>query len=162
MIDMTQTPKKVNRKVAIALGILCVATLIALNFSIITYYSEMNSRNSEIQTLNDQIVGLQKQLVNGSLPTPQLVGIEMQYTDNRTDTSAPFLHVTGYVCNVGTSTANNCLIHVSAVRNDNSTGLDTSTNIESLAAGAYTKIDIELPYHGTPLISFSSNLAWEN
>ena len=33
---MTQTTKTVSRKVAIALGILCIATLVALNFSIIT------------------------------------------------------------------------------------------------------------------------------
>ena len=53
---MTQTTKTVSRKVAIALGILCIATLVALNFSVITYYSEMNSKNNQIQTLNDQIV----------------------------------------------------------------------------------------------------------
>ena len=52
---MTQTTKTVNRKVAIALAILCIATLVALNFSIITYYQEMNSKNNQIQALNAQI-----------------------------------------------------------------------------------------------------------
>jgi hypothetical protein len=159
---MTQTTKTVNRKVAIALGILCVATLVALNFSIITYYSEMNSKNNQIQTLNDQIVSLQTQLANGTLPAAKLITVGMQYNDNRTDISAPFLQVTGYICNVGTSTANNCVLHVSAIRTDNSTGIDSSANIESLQAGAYTKIDIQFPYHGTPLIEFSSNLEWGN
>jgi hypothetical protein len=150
----------VNRKVAIALAILCIATLVGLNLSIITYYSEMNSKNNQIQSLNDQIVNLQTQVANDTLPAPKLIPINMQYNDNRTNPNAPFLEVTGYICNVGTSLANNCVFHVSATRNDNSTAIDTSANIESLEAGAYTKVDIQFPYSGTPLVAFSGNLEW--
>jgi hypothetical protein len=159
---MTQTAKTVSRKVVIALSILCIATLVALNFSIFTYYSEMNNKNNKIQTLNDEIVNLQTQIANGTLAAAKLSGVGMQYIDNRTDASAPFLEVTGYVCNVGTSTANNCVLHVSATRTDNSIGIDSSANIESLQAGNYSKVDIQFPYHGTPLTSFTSNLEWEN
>ena len=158
---MTQPPKTVKRTVAIALGILCVVTLVALNFSIITYYSEVNSKNSQIQALNNQIVNLQTQIANSTLQ-PKLISIDMQYTDNRTDPSAPFLQVTGYICNVGTSTANNPVLHVSALRTDNSTAIDSSTNIESLEAGAYTKVDLQLHYNGTPLIEYNSTLQWGN
>ena len=112
---MTQTTKTVNRKVAIALAILCIVTLVALNFSIITYYQEMNSKNNQYQALNAQIVNLQTQLANGTLPAAKLITVGMQFVDNRTDTNTPFLEVTGYVCNVGTSTANNCVLHVSAL-----------------------------------------------
>jgi hypothetical protein len=159
---MTQSAKTVSRKVAISLVVLCIVTLVALNFSIITYYSEMNTKNSQIQTLNDQIVGLQTQIANGTLPAAKLISVGIQYVDNRTDVNAPFLEVTGYIFNVGTSTANNCVLNVSAVRNDNSVGIDTSANIESPQAGNFTKIDIQFPYHGTPLTSFTSNLEWEN
>jgi hypothetical protein len=159
---MTQTTKTVNRKVAIALAILCIATLVALNFSIITYYSEVNNRNNQIQTLNNQIVNLQTQIANGTLPTAKLITVGMQYTDNRTDISAPFLEVTGYICNVGTNTANDCVLQVTALRTDSSTGIDSSANIESLQAGAYTKVDIQFPYHGTALIEYNSNLQWGN
>jgi hypothetical protein len=152
----------VNRKVAVALAILCIATLVGLNVSIVTYYSEISNKNNQIQTLNDQIVDLQTQVANSTLPVAELVSIGMQYNDNRADPSAPFLQVTGYICNVGTGTANNCVLHVSATRTDNSTGIDSSANIESLQAGAYTKVDIKFPYHGTPLIAFSSNLEWGN
>jgi hypothetical protein len=158
---MTQTTKTVSRKVAIALGVLCVVTLVALNFSMITYYSEMNNKNNQIQTLNDQIVDLQTQIANGTL-SAKLVSIDMKYNDNRTDPSAPFLQVTGYICNVGTNTANNCVLQVTATRSDDSTGIDSSANIESLQAGAYTKVDVQFPYHGTPLIAFTSNLEWGN
>ena len=159
---MTQTAKTVSKKVAIALSILCIATLVALNFSIFTYYSEMNNKNNQIQTLNDEIVSLQTQVANGTLPAAKLVSVDMQYIDNRTDISAPFLEVTGYVCNVGISTSNNCVLHVSATRTDSSIGIDSSANIESLQAGNYTKVDIQFPYHGTPLTSFTSNLEWGN
>ena len=159
---MTQTAKTVNRKVAITLAILCIATLVALNFSIATYYSGMNSKNNQIQTLNDQIVNLQTQVANGTLPAAKLITVGMQYVDNRTDISAPFLEVTGYICNVGTTTANNGVLHVSATRNDNSIGLDSTANIESLQVGAYTKIDLQFPYHGTPLAEYNSTLEWGN
>jgi hypothetical protein len=161
-IIMTQTAKTVSRKVAIALAILCIATLVALNFSVLTYYTEMNYKNNQIQSLNDQIVGLQTQIANGTLPAAKLIGVGMQYIDNRTDISSPFVEVTGYICNVGTGTANNCVLHVSATRTDDSTGIDTSSNIESIEAGAFTKIDIQFPYHGTPLTTFNSNLEWGN
>jgi hypothetical protein len=159
---MTQTAKTVNRKVAIALGILCVATLVALNFSVLTYYTEMNNKNNQIQSLNDQIVSLQTQVANGTLPAAKLISVGMQYIDNRTDITAPFLEVTGYICNVGSSTANTCVLHVSATRTDDSTAIDSSANIESIEAGAYEKVDIQFPYHGTPLIKFNSNLEWGN
>ncbi len=159
---MTQTVKTVSRKVVIALCILCIATLVALNFSIFTYYSEMNNKNNKIQTLNDEIVSLQTQIANGTLAAAKLSGIGMQYIDNRTDASAPLLEVTGYVCNVGTTTANNCVLHITATRADNSIGIDSSANIESLQAGNYSKVDIQFSYHGTPLTSFTSNLEWGN
>jgi hypothetical protein len=152
---MTQTAKTVSRKVAIALGILCVATLVALNFSVITYYSGMNSKNNQINTLNDQIVSLQTQIASGRA---NLEGVGMVYNDNRTDPSAPFLEVTGYICNFGTNTANNYVLHVSATHNDNSQAIDTSYNIESIPAGNYTKIDIKFPYQGNPLISFTADI----
>jgi hypothetical protein len=155
---MTQPTKTVSRKVAIALAILCIASIVALNFSIINYYNEVNSRNSQIQTLNDQIVALQTQVANATLPTAKLITVGMQYIDNRTDINAPFLEVTGYICNVGTTTVNNGVLYVSATHADDSSAIDSLVNIESLQAGAYSKISIQFPYHGTPLKTFYSNL----
>lgn len=159
---MTLTTKTVNRKVAIALGVLCIVTIVALNFSLITYYSQINDKNNQIQTLNEQIVSIQTQMANDTLPAAKLISIDMQYNDNRTDGAAPFLEVMGYVCNVGTSTANNCMIHVSATQNDNATSINTSANIDSLSAGAYTKVELQFPYHGTPLTEYNSTLEWGN
>jgi hypothetical protein len=159
---MTQTTKTVSRKVAIALAILCIATIVALNFSVLNYYSAMNSKNNQIQTLNDQVVSLQTQIANGTITGAKLVGIGMQYNDNRTDVNAPFLEVTGYICNFGTIPANNGVLRVSATQNDNSLAIDSSANIESVQAGNYIKVDFKFPYQGNALVSFSSNLEWGN
>jgi hypothetical protein len=139
------------------LGILCIVSLVALNFAVFTYYTDINNKNNQIQTLNDRVVELQTQLANGT--KAKLVEIGMQYIDNRTNLSAPFLQVTGYVCNVGTSASSNGVLHVTATQ-ANSAGIDDSANIESIEAGAFIKIDIKFPYDGTPLLEYSSNLEW--
>jgi len=157
---MTQTPKMVNRKVAVALAILCIATLVGLNFSIVTYYSEISNKNNQIQTLNDQIATLQTQVANITSPAPKLLSIGMQYFDNRTNPNAPFLHITGSIVNVGTGTANNCKLHINAIQNGNSTAINTSVPVNPVAPGTYQKIDAQLPYTGEPIIAYSPNLEW--
>ncbi len=86
----------------------------------------------------------------------------MQYTDNRSNTNAPFLHITGYVVNVGNAKANNCTVNVNGVQDGNTTALDTSATITSLDAGAYETIDLQFPYTGQPLVAYTSCLAWTN
>ncbi len=161
---MTQTTKMIPRKVAIAFAILCVATLIALNISIIAYYSEINTKDSQIKALNEQLDSIEKQVANLTLPNgePKLISIDMQYNDNRTDPNAPFLEMTGYVVNVGQSKANNCKMQVSAIQNGNNTAIEGSTPLQILEAGAYQEINIQFPYTGQPLIAFSSNLEWNS
>ena len=88
--------------------------------------------------------------------------VDMLYNDNRTDPSVPFLQVTGYICNFGTNTATNCVLHVLATQNDNSQAIDSSANIESIQAGNFIRVDIHFPYQGTPLINYEYNLDWGN
>ncbi len=158
---MTQTTKMIPRKVAIAFAILCVATLVALNISIITNLSQVSNKNKEIQTLNDQIADIQMQVTNITSPTPKLITVGMEYKDNRTNPNAPFLQVTGYVVNVGTGNPNNCTIHVSAIKNGNSTTIDSFLPIDSVAPGTYRKIEIQMPYEGEPIIAYTVNLGSE-
>jgi predicted histidine transporter YuiF (NhaC family) len=164
MISMTETTKKTN-KVMIALALLCIATIIGLNISIITYYSDVTAKNKQIQTLNEDIVTLQTQIQNLTSPTigapPRLITLGMNYTDIRTNPSNPYLQISGYVVNVGQSKANNCTIQISAIQTGNSTAIDTAKVIDSLSAGMYEKIDVQIPYTGQPLVAFSSNLEWQ-
>jgi hypothetical protein len=159
-IKMTEPTKMINRRIAFIFAILCIATLVALNISIITYFSEMNAKNKEIQTLNDQMADIQAQVTNFTSPSPRLIAIGMEYKDNRTDPNAPFLQITGYVVNVGTGKANNCALHVSATKNGNNTAIDTFVPIDPVEAGTYKKIDIQVPYNGDPIITYTANLEW--
>jgi hypothetical protein len=157
---MTQTPKTVEKRVAVVLAILCVAMVVALNVSIITFYSITSSKNDQIKSLNSQIADIQTQVANITSPAPRLISIGMHYSDNRTDQNAPFLTVIGYVCNVGTGTANNCAVHVIAIQNGNGTAIDKFIAINSIEAGTFREIDAQIPYNGQPLMAYSANLEW--
>jgi hypothetical protein len=157
---VTQTSKMVSRKVAATLAILCIATLVGLNISIITYYTQINEKNHQIQTLNSQITDIQTQIANITTPEPRLVSIGMQLYDNRTDQNAAFLKITGYVCNVGTGTANNCKLHLVAIQKGNLTAIDTEATINSLPPGVWREVDLEFFYKGEPLIAYTTNLDW--
>ena len=145
--------KKRSLNITNVLGAVLIIVLVALSVLLGVYIQQ----NTTLQNKDNQIASLQNQLA-----TPKLVSIGLQYTDNRSDANAPFLHITGYVVNVGSAKANNCTIHVNAVQNGNVTALDTSATITSLDAGAYETIDLQFPYTGQALVAYTSYLAWTN
>ena len=114
-------------------------------------------QNSILNDKNNQIVSLQKQLNE-----PNLESIGFQYTDNRSNTNSPFLQITGYVVNVGSITANNCKVNVKALQDGNITALDTNATINSLNAGAFETINLQFPYTGQALESYTNYLTWTN
>ena len=99
---------------------------------------------------------------NETTGTPNLVSTNFQYTDNRTNPDAPFLHLTGTVTNNGNATANNCVVRLNAIRSGNETAIDTTQGFESLAAGESTNIDMEFPYTGDALLAYNAVLEWTN
>ena len=107
----------------IILAIIAIVALIGLSASVVIYLKQ----NSTVQNNDKEISNLQAQL-----STPKLVGIGLQYTDNRSDPNTPFLQITGFVVNVGSTTANNCTIHVSTSQNGNATNKDTAETIMSV------------------------------
>jgi hypothetical protein len=150
---VSQKKKSLN-KVAVALAALAMVALIGLSAISYVYVQQ----NSTLQDKDNQIASLQNQLA-----TPKLVSIGLNYTDNRSNVNAPFLHITGYVVNVGSSKANNCTIRVTGVQDGNVTAFDTTTTITSLEAGAYETIDLQFPYTGQALEAYTSPcLAWTN
>ncbi|MGD0643639.1 MAG: hypothetical protein ABSA75_01890 [Candidatus Bathyarchaeia archaeon] len=148
--------KKKASNLVTVLAALIIVALIVLSGILYVYVQQ----NSTLQDKNNQIASLQKQLA-----TPNLVSFGspgLQYTDNRSDTNAPFLQITGYVINVGSAKANNCTLHVNAVQNGNVTALDTSASINSLEAGANELVDLQFPYTGQALTAYTSYLTWTN
>ena len=157
---MTQKNKIPNRNLVLVLAALFALSLVGLSISVSYYYSEMNNKDTQIQLLNDQLDSIQAQIANQT--APNLITLGMNYNDDRTNQTAPFLHVTGYIVNVGTTKANNCTLHAYAIQNDNATAIDTSMQIEPINAGAYQKIDLQFPYIGTPIILYSCNIEWNS
>ena len=148
---MAQKKKKISLSIANALAIAIVVALIILSSSLIVY----TQQNSNLKDENSQIGSLQKQL-----ETPKLIIVGIQYMDNQSNPNAPFLQVTGYVVNVGTAKALNCTIHITALQGGNATGIDNTSTIGSLDAGASESIDLRIPYTGQPLMAYTSYLAW--
>lgn len=93
---------------------------------------------------------------------PDLVSINFQYTDDRTDPEEPFLRITGTVTNQGDGTANNCLVRVNAIRANNETAIDTTAAFDSLQAGQSIEIDMMFPYTGEALLAYNAVLEWTN
>jgi hypothetical protein len=145
--------KTVSRNIVFVLSAVAMVALIALGASLIIYEQQSNS----LKDKDAQIADLQ----NNS-GAPKLVSIGLNYTDDRSNANAPFLHITGFVVNVGSSKANNCTVHVNAEQSGNVTALDTIKTITSLDAGAHESIDIQFPYTGTALEAYTSYLAWTN
>ena len=94
------------------LQLIAMVALIGLGASLIVYSQQSNT----LKDKDNQIASLQSQL-----GTPKLVsfGLQgLQYTDNRSNANAPFLQITGYVVNVGSTKANNCTIHVTPYKTE--------------------------------------------
>jgi hypothetical protein len=137
------TKNSKTNKVIIA-GIICAAILVGAIIGAYIYYSDLNK-----PTLPpDKFV-------------PSLVGVDLQLSDDRTNSSAPFLHVTGRIHNQGNGTANNITIHVYAIQDVNTTAIDTTKSLESIAAGEYQTIDLSFAYTGKALSAYNEpELAW--
>lgn len=155
------TEEKRSVKTVYVLLVLVIVALFVLSGVLAVYVQQsINSQNQskEINSQSKQITSLQNQL--NQLNSPKLISVGLQFTDNRSDTDAPFLRVAGYVVNVGAAEANNCTIYVTATQSGNVTALNTSAFIPSLGAGAFETIDLQFPYTGQALISYSSFLTW--
>ncbi len=150
---MAQKKKTLN--LTNILVVACTVSLIFLSASLIVY----SQQNYSLGSKNSQIANLKSQL---AATTPKLVSIDLQYTDNHSNSNAPFLNITGFVVNVGNGRANNCTIHVYAQQEGNVTALDTSKNITSLEAGADGTISLQFPYTGQSLVFCTSYLTWTN
>jgi hypothetical protein len=138
---LSENKKNVSLKILIpvAIGVIVLFGI----YGALSAYWQIN------QTNNNQPTG-----------TPNLVSTNLQYTDNRSNPNAPFLHVTGIVTNDGNATANNCAVHANAIQSGNATAIDTSKPISSLGAGESEEIDVSFPYTGDALLAFSGNLEW--
>jgi len=136
-VESMSEKKVVGRNVAIALGIVVIILLVGLVGAIANYTSVINGKDSQIDSLNSQITNLQNQISSlnaqitnlqnqiNSLKAPKLIQVDLRADDNRPLFRTPYLHVYGYVCNVGANTAYNSKIHVVAYQSGGVVAIDT-------------------------------------
>jgi hypothetical protein len=178
--------KVVSRNIAIILGIVCIIFLVGLVGAIANYTSIISgkdniiaSKDSQIQTLTNQknqlqtwldenktllqqqiqqITDLQNQIT--ALNAPKLIKVNLRADDNRPWLGTPYLHVYGYVCNVGTYPAYNSKIHVVAYQSGGVIAIDTYSTLGTTMGESWTSVDSNIYYSGSALTGWSLTLEW--
>jgi hypothetical protein len=83
-----------------------------LQSDISTLQDQVSSLQNQVEAQQNQILTLQNQLSSPNSPAA-IINVGLGAADNPYG-SQPYLHVSGYVCNVGTETAYNVRLHVTA------------------------------------------------
>jgi hypothetical protein len=135
MANNKKGPSK--QKIIVTAGII-VAIAVGLTIGLGAYYSGVGSNSDNPQP------GSQDTYV------PTLTA-NLQCNDNRSDTNAPFLHVTGTIQNIGNGTANNVKMNVYASQAGNSTAIDKTVTFDPIEAGATITVDETFDYTGETL-----------
>jgi TolA-binding protein len=120
--------------------------------------SQINSLKAQIANLQNQIVDLQNQI--NSLKAPKLIKVDLRAEDNRPWLQTPYLHVYGYVCNVGTNTAYNSKIHVIAYQSGGVVAINTDIILGTIYGESWKSVDANLYYQGNALTGWTLTLEW--
>jgi len=130
----------------------------SLNSQITSLQSQISNLNSQINSLNAQITDLENQI--DTLKAPKLIKVHLMSDDNRPWLGTPYLHVYGYVCNVGTYIAYSSKIHVVAYQSGGVVAIDTYITIGTIYGESWTSVDSNIYYSGSALVSWTLTLEW--
>lgn len=123
-----------------------------------TLNAQITNMQNQISNLNSQITSLENQI--NALKAPKLTGVDLNGEDNRPFLATPYLHVHGYICNMGTNTAYNSRIHVVAYQSGGVTAIDTYITLGIISGQSCKSIDSKVYYSGSALTSWSLPLEW--
>jgi uncharacterized protein YoxC len=124
-----------------------------------TYYeSEINDLTIQIINQQATITSLQNEI--NTLKAPKLIKVNLRADDNRPWLGTPYLHVYGYVCNVGTNTAYSSKIHVVAYQSGGVVAIDTYITLGTIYGESWTSVDSNIYYSGSELVSRTLTLEW--
>jgi hypothetical protein len=170
--------KVVSRSVLIVVGVLCVVLSVALFFSLVSYALMLRDKDSQIDSLNAQIVALggnasQSQGQSdkdaliaalqdevASLSAAKLVSVNLKAEDNRSSVQTPFAHVYGYVVNFGNNTANDARVHVVLQQSGGVVANDSYINLGSVGGESVVSVDTKVYYEGSEISTASLVLEW--
>ena len=165
----------VDKKVAIALGIIVMILFTGI-IVVFAYYStavtqrdniiatkeqEILSLQNEVSDLEEQvtdlqdqveaqqsqILSLQNQLANTAV---RVINVGLGADDNAYNSTHRFLRVSGYVCNIGSETAYNVRLHVTAYRGSERV-IDSYYNIGTIAREDSRSVEAKFDYYGSAL-----------
>jgi hypothetical protein len=128
-----------KQNIILAVGIIA-AILIGLSIGIGAYYLGGGNNNPQPGSQDTYV--------------PTLTA-NLQCSDNRSSTDAPFLQITGTIQNTGNATANNVKMHVFASQSGNHTAIDTTITLASIEAGETQTVNEAVGYTGDALELFS-------
>jgi len=129
-----------------------------LNSQITSLQNQISNLNSQINSLNAQITDLENRI--DSLKAPKLIKVHLMSDDNRPWLGTPYLHVYGYVCNVGTNTAYSSKIHVIAYQSGGVVAIDTYIILGTIYGEIWGSVDSAIYYSGSALTGWSLTLEW--
>lgn len=131
-----------------------------------TEFEQLTQQLQErIEELEQESIQFQQQIMRlratiDSLMMPKLVKVDLEAQDNRTWLGAPYLHVCGYVCNVGTYTALNSTIHVVALQRDGVLAIDAYIDLGEIEGESWKRVDSKIYYGGSELVNWTLTLEW--
>lgn len=131
-------------------GTLLKQMWIWLSDNISVYSYQISLQNLSIYSLKAQITDLQRQI--DTFKAPELIKVNLRADDNRTSLEKPYLHVYGYVCNVGGSTAYNSKLHVIAYQSGGIKAIDTYITLGDIASKWWVSVDTNVYYNGSALL----------
>ncbi|MEM2130665.1 MAG: hypothetical protein QXZ70_08725 [Candidatus Bathyarchaeia archaeon] len=150
----------------IAVGVICVLLVVALVFSVVGYNLMLSEKDSLIASLREQVAALQNATARLSaelneLRGAKLISVNLKAEDSGATSGTPYVHVSGYVVNVGNSTAENAKIHVILQQSGGAVLKEAYVDLGSVAGWSFVSVDSKIYYDkGSNVVFVSMNLEW--
>jgi hypothetical protein len=125
-------------------------------------YNSLNSAyNSYVSTHSHTDIEYNSSVTQiANLQAPKVINVGIIATDNRPLLQTPYLHVSGFVCNVGTNFADNTRLHVVAYQSGGVVAIDTYINIGPIFGEFWQSVSGDLFYDGGALTSWTITPEW--
>lgn len=126
--------------------------------NITSLQTNLNNMTNWKNSLLAQIADLEDQIAN--LQAAKLVKVDVRWTDNRPVIGIPYVHLWGYIVNVGTNTAYNCTLRVVLYQGPVPV-VDTYIILGTIAHESWKWVSENIYYSGEPLTSVSVTPIWD-
>jgi len=95
-----------------------------------------------------------------SLKAAKLVSVNLKAEDNRSIVETPYVHVYGFVVNVGNYTADDARVHVVLQQSGGVVANDIYISLGSVGGESVVSVDAKVYYEGSEIVIASLDLEW--